>query len=137
MDVIANLGLGFAVALTLQNVAYCFLVVLLGTVIGVLPGIGATQMRVPDFFGSRVVNPSADLDVDMLTDIATQTGGKFFRATDSNQIAEAYRTIDAYFPDYDTASAAVAGPEAGALFPNIFGLATGGVRILFSDIEES
>src|SRR3954470_4767069 len=40
MDVIANLGLGFAVALTLQNVAYCFLGVLLGTVIGVLPGIG-------------------------------------------------------------------------------------------------
>jgi Ca-activated chloride channel family protein len=61
-------------------------------------GIGATQMRVPDFFGSRVVNPSADLDVGMLTDIATQTGGTFFRATDSNQIAEAYRTIDALEP---------------------------------------
>src|SRR6188472_1493150 len=40
MDVVANLGLGFAVALTLQNVAYCFIGVLLGTVIGVLPGIG-------------------------------------------------------------------------------------------------
>src|SRR3954466_14648269 len=40
MDVIASLGLGFAVALTLQNIAYCFLGVLLGTVIGVLPGIG-------------------------------------------------------------------------------------------------
>src|SRR4051812_47956169 len=40
MDVIANLGLGFAVALTLQNIAYCFLGVLLGTLVGVLPGIG-------------------------------------------------------------------------------------------------
>src|SRR5438067_5993734 len=40
MDVISNLGLGFAVALTLQNTAYCFIGVLLGTVIGVLPGIG-------------------------------------------------------------------------------------------------
>src|SRR3954447_5109214 len=40
MDVISNLGLGFAVALTLQNAAYCFIGVLLGTVIGVLPGIG-------------------------------------------------------------------------------------------------
>src|SRR5882757_3512320 len=40
MDVLANLGLGFAVALTLQNVAYCFIGVLLGTMIGVLPGIG-------------------------------------------------------------------------------------------------
>jgi uncharacterized protein (TIGR02118 family) len=49
----------------------------------------------------------------------------------------AYRTLDLYFEDYDAASAAVAGPEAGALFPSILGLATGGVRILFSDIEES
>jgi uncharacterized protein (TIGR02118 family) len=47
----------------------------------------------------------------------------------------AYRTLDIYFPDYDTASAAVATEQAGALFPSIFGLATGGVKILFSDIE--
>jgi len=40
MDVLANLGLGFTVALTLQNIAYCFIGVLLGTIIGVLPGIG-------------------------------------------------------------------------------------------------
>ena len=40
MDIFANLGVGFAVALTLQNLAYCFIGVLLGTVIGVLPGIG-------------------------------------------------------------------------------------------------
>ena len=40
MDVFSNLALGFAVALTLQNIAYCFIGVLLGTVIGVLPGIG-------------------------------------------------------------------------------------------------
>jgi uncharacterized protein (TIGR02118 family) len=49
----------------------------------------------------------------------------------------AYRLIDLYFPDYDTASAAVTTAEAGALFPSIFGLATGGVRIVFADIEES
>jgi putative tricarboxylic transport membrane protein len=40
MDVLSNLGVGFAVALTLQNIAYCFIGVLLGTIIGVLPGIG-------------------------------------------------------------------------------------------------
>jgi putative tricarboxylic transport membrane protein len=40
MEVFSNLAIGFAVALTLQNVAYCFTGVLLGTVIGVLPGIG-------------------------------------------------------------------------------------------------
>lgn len=40
MDVLSNLSLGFGVALTVQNAVYCFLGVLLGTVVGVLPGIG-------------------------------------------------------------------------------------------------
>ena len=40
MDVLSNLGIGFSVALTLQNIVYCFIGVLLGTIIGVLPGIG-------------------------------------------------------------------------------------------------
>jgi uncharacterized protein (TIGR02118 family) len=48
----------------------------------------------------------------------------------------AYRMLDMYFDSYEAASAAVATPEAGALFPSIFGLATGGVRIAFADIEE-
>lgn len=61
-------------------------------------GIGATQMRVPGFFGSELVNPSADLDASMLTSIAEQTGGRFFRATDSSELADAYRAIDALEP---------------------------------------
>lgn len=61
-------------------------------------GIGATRMRVPGFFGSQLVNPSADLDADMLTTIATETGGRFFRATDSRELADAYRAIDALEP---------------------------------------
>ena len=61
-------------------------------------GVGATQMSVPGFFGAQLVNPSADLDVSMLTRIADETGGRFFRATDSRQLAEAYRTIDALEP---------------------------------------
>jgi len=61
-------------------------------------GIGATRMRVPGFFGSQIVNPSADLDAGMLTKIADETGGRFFRATDSDQLADAYRTIDALEP---------------------------------------
>ena len=40
IDVFSNLSLGFAVAVTLQNLSYCFIGVLLGTIIGVLPGIG-------------------------------------------------------------------------------------------------
>ena len=61
-------------------------------------GIGATQMRVPGFFGTQMVNPSADLDAEMLTAIATETGGRFFRATDSGELTEAYRTISALEP---------------------------------------
>jgi len=41
-DLINNLSLGFATAVTLQNLAYAFIGCLLGTLIGVLPGIGPT-----------------------------------------------------------------------------------------------
>ncbi len=40
MDLLSNLALGFQVALTLDNLLYCFGGVVLGTLIGVLPGIG-------------------------------------------------------------------------------------------------
>jgi uncharacterized protein (TIGR02118 family) len=48
----------------------------------------------------------------------------------------AYRLLDLYFTDYDTASDAAATAEAGAFFPSAIALATGGVRIVFADIEE-
>ncbi|MBU8546344.1 MULTISPECIES: tripartite tricarboxylate transporter permease [Roseomonadaceae] len=41
MEVLGMLGMGFATALTPENLFYCFLGVFLGTFIGVLPGIGA------------------------------------------------------------------------------------------------
>ena len=40
METLSHLSLGFSVALTVANLAYCFIGVLLGTIIGVLPGIG-------------------------------------------------------------------------------------------------
>jgi TctA family transporter len=40
MEILGNLSLGFGVALTLTNIMYCFIGVMLGTLIGVLPGIG-------------------------------------------------------------------------------------------------
>jgi hypothetical protein len=40
MDIIHNLGIGFAAALSLQYLGFCLIGVLLGTLIGVLPGIG-------------------------------------------------------------------------------------------------
>jgi putative tricarboxylic transport membrane protein len=40
MELFANLALGFQTALTAANLFYCFIGVFLGTLIGVLPGIG-------------------------------------------------------------------------------------------------
>ena len=42
MDLIASLALGFSTALEPMNILYCFIGVLLGTLVGVLPGIGPT-----------------------------------------------------------------------------------------------
>ncbi|KRE01250.1 hypothetical protein ASE61_17295 [Bosea sp. Root670] len=54
MEIIDHFVLGFGVALSLQNLAYCFLGVLLGTLIGVLPGVGplvTISMLLPITFG--------------------------------------------------------------------------------------
>ena len=42
MELIANIGIGFATALTTANLLYCLAGVFLGTLIGVLPGLGPT-----------------------------------------------------------------------------------------------
>ena len=49
----------------------------------------------------------------------------------------AYRQIDLYFPDYDTASAAVSTDEAAEFVPRAFELATGGARAVFAEVEKS
>ncbi|WP_038366266.1 tripartite tricarboxylate transporter permease [Bosea sp. UNC402CLCol] len=54
MEFLDHLMLGFGVAMSLQNLAYCFLGVLLGTLIGVLPGVGplvTISMLLPITFG--------------------------------------------------------------------------------------
>jgi uncharacterized protein (TIGR02118 family) len=48
----------------------------------------------------------------------------------------AYRVLDLYFTDYDAASKAVTTEEASAFVSKVFELATGGVRLLFADVEE-
>jgi TctA family transporter len=42
MDFISNLALGFSTAGSIENLFFCLIGVILGTLIGVLPGIGAT-----------------------------------------------------------------------------------------------
>lgn len=61
-------------------------------------GVGADEMMVQDFFGSRVVNPSADLDEDTLRAIAERTGGVYFRARDAQGLEDIYRMLDELEP---------------------------------------
>ena len=54
MDLLANLSLGLQTAFTLSNLFYCLIGVFLGTLIGVLPGLGPTAtiaMLLPITFG--------------------------------------------------------------------------------------
>jgi putative tricarboxylic transport membrane protein len=54
MDMFQNLFQGFATALSLQNLLACFFGALIGTVVGVLPGIGpvgAMSLLLPFSFG--------------------------------------------------------------------------------------
>ncbi len=69
-------------------------------------GIGAEQMVVSSITGGmRRVNPSADLDEETLTQIASLTGGQYFRAKDTAGLQDIYRILDEMEP--------VAEPEAG------------------------
>ncbi len=61
-------------------------------------GIGSAQSQSLSVFGMRIPGPDEDLDVSTLSAIAGDTGGKFFRAADADQLADAYRSIDALEP---------------------------------------
>ena len=61
-------------------------------------GVGADEMRMPGIFGAlgaRLVNPSAELDEEALTAIAAATGGRYFRARNTQKLQEIYAIIDA------------------------------------------
>lgn len=61
-------------------------------------GVGAEQVTVKDWFGTRTVNPSADLDESTLMAIAEQTGGEYFRARDPEELESIYRQLDILEP---------------------------------------
>jgi Ca-activated chloride channel homolog len=65
-------------------------------------GIGADQMTLPGIFGSsfgsRQVNPSAELDEAGLQEIAKLTGGQYFRARNPQELSNIYQVLDQLEP---------------------------------------
>lgn len=61
-------------------------------------GIGADALTVRSLFGLRQINPSADLDEQTLTAIAELTGGRYFRARDTEELAQIYAILDELEP---------------------------------------
>jgi len=61
-------------------------------------GIGADVMLQQSIFGTRRVNPSSELDEQTLTKLAQQTGGKYFRAKDSQGMEQIYSLLDQLEP---------------------------------------
>ena len=98
MDLLSNLALGFSVAFQPINLAYCFIGVLLGTVVGVLPGLGplaTIAMLLPLTFG---LDPTQSLI--MLAGIyyGSQYGGSTTAILVNlpGESASAVTTIDGY-----------------------------------------
>ena len=61
-------------------------------------GVGADRMEVPSFFGTQTVNPSRDLDEDMLRHLAQSTGGLYMRAKDMAGLTRVYEELDRLEP---------------------------------------
>ncbi len=56
---------------------------------------GTFNMPVDDGFGGVIMKPQrVSIDEKLLTEIATETGGKYFRAKDNNSLEEIYATIN-------------------------------------------
>ena len=119
MDVIGNLALGLSVSFQPINLLYCFIGTLLGTVIGVLPGIGplaTIAMLLPITFG---LSPEGSLI--MLAGIyyGSQYGGSTTAILLKlpGETASAVTTIDGYqMAQKGRAGAALAGAAIGSFF---------------------
>ncbi|KKO46856.1 IMP dehydrogenase [Arsukibacterium ikkense] len=61
-------------------------------------GVGAEQMVQQTVFGRRTINPSHDLDEQLLSQLAEQTGGRYFRARSLPELAQIYRLLDQLEP---------------------------------------
>lgn len=61
-------------------------------------GLGAEEMKVSSFFGTRTINPTADMDEDALREMARRTGGQYFRARDTKELEQIYQELDELEP---------------------------------------
>ncbi len=61
-------------------------------------GIGADEMLVRSLFGVQRINPSRDLDEKTLRAIAEKTGGRYFRARDTQELEKIYALLDKLEP---------------------------------------
>ena len=61
-------------------------------------GIGADEQIENTWFGLRRVNPSAQLDEETLREISRISGGRYFRARDSEALAQIYQLLDELEP---------------------------------------
>src|SRR5262249_59901104 len=128
MELLDNLALGFSTALLPVNLFYCFVGVLLGTLIGVLPGIGPTAtiaMLLPITFA---FSPATALI--MLAGIyyGAQYGGST-TAILINLPGESSSAVTA-IDGYQMARQGQAGGARGAARPRSFCARAGGARVL-------
>ncbi|GGW62423.1 vWA domain-containing protein [Alishewanella tabrizica] len=61
-------------------------------------GLGAEQMIQQSLFGQRVINPSQDLDEPLLIKLAEETGGRYFRARNPQELDAIYTLLDELEP---------------------------------------
>ncbi|QSX39581.1 vWA domain-containing protein [Shewanella cyperi] len=61
-------------------------------------GVGAEAMERRTLFGRERVNPSMDLDEAQLQSLANTTGGKYFRARNTEELEQIYQAIDELEP---------------------------------------
>ena len=61
-------------------------------------GIGASHLEISNWFGTQVINPSADLDENLLKTIASKTQGEYFRAEDQTALATILESINKLEP---------------------------------------
>ena len=61
-------------------------------------GVAADSMVVQSIFGSRRINPARELDESMLSRLASETGGQYFRARDLESLAQIYQLLDELQP---------------------------------------